>query len=77
MPSVIKKLPGFVFFFQCTHTGWSPDTRYSEHFLQEAKLLHWNGRYKPWDYPSVHTDLWENWFIPDPSGRFKLTRPDS
>ncbi|KFQ17400.1 PREDICTED: glycosyltransferase 8 domain-containing protein 2, partial [Merops nubicus] len=59
------------------HLGWSPDTRYSEHFLQEAKLLHWNGRYKPWDYPSVHTDLWENWFIPDPSGKFKLTRPDS
>ncbi|KFP72199.1 Glycosyltransferase 8 domain-containing protein 2, partial [Acanthisitta chloris] len=59
------------------HLGWSPDARYSEHFLQEAKLLHWSGRYKPWDYPSVHTDLWENWFIPDPSGKFKLTRPDS
>ncbi|XP_066176052.1 glycosyltransferase 8 domain-containing protein 2 isoform X1 [Sylvia atricapilla] len=59
------------------HLGWSPDARYSEQFLQEAKLLHWNGRYKPWDYPSVHTDLWENWFIPDPSGKFKLTRPDS
>ncbi|XP_019400310.1 PREDICTED: glycosyltransferase 8 domain-containing protein 2 isoform X2 [Crocodylus porosus] len=59
------------------HLGWSPDTRYSEHFLQDAKLLHWNGRYKPWDYPSVHTDLWEKWFIPDPSGKFKLIRPDS
>uniref|UniRef100_A0A8C0GZ89 Glycosyltransferase 8 domain containing 2 n=1 Tax=Chelonoidis abingdonii TaxID=106734 RepID=A0A8C0GZ89_CHEAB len=59
------------------HLGWSPDARYSEHFLQEAKLLHWNGRYKPWDYPSVHNDLWENWFIPDPSGKFKMIRPNS
>lgn len=59
------------------HLGWSPDVRYSEHFLHEAKLLHWNGRYKPWDYPSVHTDLWEKWFVPDPSGTFKLIRPNS
>ncbi|XP_008108795.1 glycosyltransferase 8 domain-containing protein 2 [Anolis carolinensis] len=59
------------------HLGWSPDARYSEHFLHDAKLLHWNGRYKPWDYPSVHTDLWEKWFVPDPSGTFKLIRPNS
>ncbi|KAL1775231.1 glycosyltransferase 8 domain-containing protein 2 [Sigmodon hispidus] len=54
------------------HLGWNPDTRYSEHFLQEAKLLHWNGRHKPWDFPSVHNDLWESWFVPDPAGIFKL-----
>lgn len=54
------------------HLGWNPDARYSEHFLQEAKLLHWNGRHKPWDFPSVHNDLWESWFVPDPAGIFKL-----
>ncbi|XP_063165142.1 glycosyltransferase 8 domain-containing protein 2 [Candoia aspera] len=59
------------------HLGWSPDARYSEHFLQEAKLLHWNGRYKPWGYPSGHIDFWEKWFVPDPSGIFKLIRPNS
>ncbi|XP_029457368.1 glycosyltransferase 8 domain-containing protein 2 isoform X2 [Rhinatrema bivittatum] len=59
------------------HLGWSPDARYSEHFLQEAKLLHWNGRYKPWDYPSIHAEIWENWYIPDPTGQFKLIRPKS
>ncbi|XP_043824382.1 glycosyltransferase 8 domain-containing protein 2 [Dromiciops gliroides] len=59
------------------HLGWSADARYSEHFLQEAKLLHWNGRHKPWDFPSVHPDLWESWFIPDPSGKFKLNRGGS
>ncbi|KAM8935824.1 glycosyltransferase 8 domain-containing protein 2 [Lycaon pictus] len=59
------------------HLGWNPDTRYSEHFLQEAKLLHWNGRHKPWDFPSVHNDLWESWFVPDPAGIFKLHHHNS
>ncbi|XP_004414315.1 PREDICTED: glycosyltransferase 8 domain-containing protein 2 [Odobenus rosmarus divergens] len=59
------------------HLGWNPDTRYSEHFLQEAKLLHWNGRHKPWDFASVHNDLWESWFVPDPAGIFKLNHHSS
>ncbi|XP_023383220.1 glycosyltransferase 8 domain-containing protein 2 [Pteropus vampyrus] len=59
------------------HLGWNPDTRYSEHFLQEAKLLHWNGRHKPWDFPSVHNDLWESWFVPDPAGIFQLSHHSS
>ncbi|XP_039996738.1 glycosyltransferase 8 domain-containing protein 2 [Xiphias gladius] len=59
------------------HLGWSPDAHYSESYLQEAHLLHWNGPFKPWKYPAVHLDLWEKWFIPDPSGRFSLVRPDS
>ncbi|XP_041113157.1 glycosyltransferase 8 domain-containing protein 2 isoform X2 [Polyodon spathula] len=59
------------------HLGWSPDTRYSEQFLQEAQLLHWNGRFKPWDYPCAHIELWERWYIPDPTGTFVLIRPNS
>ncbi|CAG5927246.1 glycosyltransferase 8 domain-containing protein 2 [Menidia menidia] len=59
------------------HLGWSPDAHYSETFLQDAHLLHWNGPFKPWNYPAVHMDLWEKWFIPDPSGKFSLKRPDS
>ncbi|KAM4569127.1 glycosyltransferase 8 domain-containing protein 2 [Odontesthes bonariensis] len=59
------------------HLGWSPDASYPDSFLQEAHLLHWNGPFKPWNYPAVHMDLWEKWFIPDPSGKFSLTRPDS
>ncbi|XP_041833710.1 glycosyltransferase 8 domain-containing protein 2 isoform X2 [Melanotaenia boesemani] len=58
------------------HLGWSPDTHYPESFLKEAHLLHWNGPLKPWNYPAVHTDLWERWFIPDPNGKFSLRRPD-
>ncbi|XP_040029568.2 glycosyltransferase 8 domain-containing protein 2 [Gasterosteus aculeatus] len=59
------------------HMGWSPDAHYSENFLQGAHLLHWNGPFKPWHYPAVHLDLWERWFIPDPSRKFSLVRPKS
>uniref|UniRef100_A0A671WQM2 Glycosyltransferase 8 domain containing 2 n=1 Tax=Sparus aurata TaxID=8175 RepID=A0A671WQM2_SPAAU len=45
-------------------------------FLEEARLLHWNGPFKPWNYPAVHLDLWERWFIPDPSKKFSLVRPE-
>uniref|UniRef100_A0A8C7Y790 Glycosyltransferase 8 domain containing 2 n=1 Tax=Oryzias sinensis TaxID=183150 RepID=A0A8C7Y790_9TELE len=54
------------------HLGWSPDPFYSTSFLQRAQLLHWNGPFKPWNYPAVHLDMWEKWFIPDPSGKFTL-----
>uniref|UniRef100_A0A8C7VZF7 Glycosyltransferase 8 domain containing 2 n=1 Tax=Oncorhynchus mykiss TaxID=8022 RepID=A0A8C7VZF7_ONCMY len=56
------------------HLGWSPDARNSETFLQGAHLLHWNSRFKPWDYPCVHLDRWEKWFIPDPTRKFLLVR---
>ncbi|XP_035281655.1 glycosyltransferase 8 domain-containing protein 2-like [Anguilla anguilla] len=59
------------------HLGWSPDTWYSEAFLHTANLLHWNGRFKPWDFPCVHMELWEKWYVPDPTGRFVLVRPES
>uniref|UniRef100_A0A8C7MIB4 Uncharacterized protein n=1 Tax=Oncorhynchus kisutch TaxID=8019 RepID=A0A8C7MIB4_ONCKI len=32
------------------------DARNSETFLQGAHLLHWNSRFKSWDYPCVHLD---------------------
>uniref|UniRef100_A0A671SNK5 Glycosyltransferase 8 domain containing 2 n=1 Tax=Sinocyclocheilus anshuiensis TaxID=1608454 RepID=A0A671SNK5_9TELE len=35
------------------HLGWSPDTSYPRSFLKDARLLHWNGRFKPWNYPPV------------------------
>lgn len=56
--------------------GWSPNVHYSDSFLQEAHLLHWNGPFKPWNHPAVHEDLWEKWFIPDPSKKFSLVRPE-
>ncbi|XP_029969414.1 glycosyltransferase 8 domain-containing protein 2 [Salarias fasciatus] len=54
------------------HLGWSPDARYADSFLKDARLLHWNGPFKPWKGPAVHADLWQRWFVPDPSRRFIL-----
>lgn len=56
------------------HLGFSPDTRYPQSYLQGAQLLHWNGPFKPWTFPSAHAELWERWFIPDPTGIFKMGR---
>lgn len=42
--------------------------------MKKAKLLHWNGPFKPWGRTAQHSDLWEKYFIPDPSGQFKVVR---
>ncbi|XP_053572941.1 glycosyltransferase 8 domain-containing protein 2 [Bombina bombina] len=62
-------------YWHIRYLGWSPDEQLPKSVLQKAKLLHWNGRYKPWHYPSAHSKLWEKWYIPDPTGKFKLLRP--
>lgn len=67
----------YSFFPPLVCLGWSPKVHYSDSILQEAHLLHWNGPFKPWNYPAAHSDLWEKWFIPDPSGTFSLARPES
>ncbi|KAM4037973.1 glycosyltransferase 8 domain-containing protein 2 isoform 1-T4 [Anomaloglossus baeobatrachus] len=56
------------------HLGLSPETQLSKNVVQDAKLLHWNGRFKPWKFPCSHYKLWEKWFISDPTGKFKIRR---
>lgn len=48
--------------------------RYSPQFVKAAKLLHWNGHYKPWGRVSSFTDVWDKWFLPDPTGKFHPVR---
>ncbi|KAL0978524.1 hypothetical protein UPYG_G00171680 [Umbra pygmaea] len=48
--------------------------RYSPHFVKAAKLLHWNGHYKPWSRTSSFTDIWDKWYIQDPTGQFHPVR---
>ncbi|XP_035518074.1 glycosyltransferase 8 domain-containing protein 1 [Morone saxatilis] len=48
--------------------------RYSTQFVKAAKLLHWNGHYKPWGRTSSFSDVWDKWFIPDPTGKFHPVR---
>uniref|UniRef100_H2ZX91 Glycosyltransferase 8 domain-containing protein 1 n=1 Tax=Latimeria chalumnae TaxID=7897 RepID=H2ZX91_LATCH len=56
------------------HLGSSAGNRYSSQFVQAAKLLHWNGHFKPWGRTTSYSDVWEKWYIPDPSGKFHLIR---
>ncbi|XP_014892227.1 glycosyltransferase 8 domain-containing protein 1 isoform X1 [Poecilia latipinna] len=48
--------------------------RYSPQYVRTAKLLHWNGHYKPWGRTSSFSDVWDQWFIPDPTGKFHPVR---
>ena len=56
-------------------SGVTRGSRYSPFFLSNAKLLHWNGHFKPWkssrSYGSTFEQkLWDNYFIRDPLGLF-------
>uniref|UniRef100_A0A3Q3VNR1 Glycosyltransferase 8 domain-containing protein 1 n=1 Tax=Mola mola TaxID=94237 RepID=A0A3Q3VNR1_MOLML len=51
--------------------------RYSPQFVKAAKLLHWNGHYKPWRRTSSFSDVWDKWFISDPTGKFHPVRRHS
>ncbi|TWW61626.1 glycosyltransferase 8 domain-containing protein 1 isoform X1 [Takifugu flavidus] len=60
------------------HLGTSgAGNRYSPQFVKAAKLLHWNGHYKPWGRTSSFTDVWDKWFISDPTGKFHPVRRHS
>ncbi|XP_069793299.1 glycosyltransferase 8 domain-containing protein 1 [Narcine bancroftii] len=56
------------------HLGSIAGTRYSSHFIKAAKLLHWNGRFKPWGRTSTYSELWDRWYVPDPTGKFHPVR---
>ncbi|ELU07130.1 hypothetical protein CAPTEDRAFT_44527, partial [Capitella teleta] len=56
------------------HLGWTAGARYSRAFIQSAKLLHWNGSFKPWNGVSSFGDIWEKYYVPDPSGRYVPVR---
>ncbi|XP_053456117.1 glycosyltransferase 8 domain-containing protein 1 [Nycticebus coucang] len=56
------------------HLGSSAGKRYSPQFIKAAKLLHWNGHFKPWGRTASYMDVWEKWYIPDPTGKFSLIR---
>ncbi|XP_028853606.1 glycosyltransferase 8 domain-containing protein 1 isoform X2 [Denticeps clupeoides] len=48
--------------------------RYSPQFVRAAKLLHWNGHYKPWGRASSFSEVWDKWYVPDPEGKFHPIR---
>ncbi|XP_064611122.1 glycosyltransferase 8 domain-containing protein 1-like [Liolophura sinensis] len=56
------------------YLGWTAGTSYSAKFIESAKLLHWNGRFKPWGRASQHTKVWDRYFIKDPQKKFLPVR---
>ncbi|XP_072328783.1 glycosyltransferase 8 domain-containing protein 1 isoform X3 [Scyliorhinus torazame] len=56
------------------YLGSNAGTRYSSHFIKAAKLLHWNGRFKPWGRTASFSEIWDKWYIPDPTGKFHPVR---
>ncbi|XP_033097810.1 glycosyltransferase 8 domain-containing protein 1-like [Anneissia japonica] len=56
------------------HLGLTSGTRYSQTFINAAKLIHWSGNFKPWGRISQHTQAWEKYFVIDPTGQFRLVR---
>lgn len=57
--------------------GSSAGKRYSPQFVKAAKLLHWNGHFKPWGRTASYAEVWEKWYVPDPTGKFSLIRRHS
>uniref|UniRef100_A0A0P4W2W0 Uncharacterized protein n=1 Tax=Scylla olivacea TaxID=85551 RepID=A0A0P4W2W0_SCYOL len=47
---------------------------YSKHFVQSAKLLHWNGHFKPWSRKAAFSDVWLRYYLADPSGKYRPAR---
>lgn len=56
------------------YLGWTAGTSYSSEFIKHAKLLHWNGRFKPWGRTAQHTEVWDKYYINDPTGKFSPVR---
>jgi hypothetical protein len=54
--------------------GASYNSRYSKQFIESAKLLHWSGRFKPWSHRAAHAQVWDRYYIPDPTGQFRPAR---
>ena len=54
--------------------GWTSRTSYSSQYIRSAKLLHWNGRFKPWGRTSSFQDVWNRYFLPDPTKQFQPIR---
>lgn len=56
------------------HLGVGLSSRYSKQFIEQAKLLHWSGHFKPWRHRAAHTEQWDRYFVPDPTLQFRPLR---
>lgn len=54
--------------------GWSTKPSLSRQIVKSAKLLHWNGHYKPWERTAAYQDVWDHYYLPDPTKQFQPVR---
>lgn len=54
--------------------GYTRNPHYSGGYIEKAKLLHWNGRLKPWATWSQLQQIWDQYYLEDPTGLFRLER---
>ncbi len=64
----------YIAVFLHTLPGWTPGNLYSSHYVEHAKLLHWNGDYKPWFGAAQFSELWDKYYVADPLGQFEPVR---
>ncbi|XP_076365484.1 glycosyltransferase 8 domain-containing protein 1-like [Tachypleus tridentatus] len=55
------------------HLGLTTGSRYSKHFLHKAKLLHWDGHFKPWVRRAPYSDMWKKYYVADPIHKFHVS----
>ncbi|XP_027224901.2 glycosyltransferase 8 domain-containing protein 1 [Penaeus vannamei] len=54
--------------------GVTAGASYSRDFIATAKLLHWNGHFKPWARRAAFIEMWMKYYIPDPDKKYKPIR---
>eukprot|EP01134_Creolimax_fragrantissima_P006472 CFRG6472T1 len=61
------------------HFGWWMGNKYKPDVVKKAKLMHWNGGFKPWKSgkASKFASVWFKYYFPDPWGKFKVVPPDA
>lgn len=56
--------------------GYTRNPHYSGGYIEKANLLHWNGRLKPWATWSQLQQIWDQYYLEDPTGLFRLERSE-
>lgn len=56
------------------YLGLTSGTSYTKNFIKSAKLLHWNGHFKPWGRVAQHADVWDRYYLQDPTGELHPVR---
>ncbi|KAK3873115.1 hypothetical protein Pcinc_016900 [Petrolisthes cinctipes] len=51
--------------------GMSPGAGYSKEYVKAAKLLRWDGHFKPWGRRSAFSDVWYHYTLPDPLNKYR------